>query len=148
MAHIFADRVKEGSLSTGTGPFELAGADPGFVTFGLALTTADTCYYVIEMDEYWEVGVGTFTAPSTLARTTILASSNGGAAVVWINGTKTVALTAPAEYFRTRSYTDAQLNASFTAVGHTHVENDITDLDKYTQNEVDTLHILVDGGYF
>lgn len=103
MAFIVADRVKETSTTTGTGSLTLAGAVTGFQTFDAPLATNDTTYYAIEGVDgngaptgEWEVGLGTFTSPSTLARTTVLASSNSGAAVNLSAGTKNVFMTAPA----------------------------------------------------
>lgn len=93
MALVLADRVKETSTTTGTGSFTLAGAAVGgFETFNDAIGNGNTTYYVIENPtaNEWEVGLGTFTAPSTLARTTVYASSNSGSAVNFSAGTKTV----------------------------------------------------------
>jgi hypothetical protein len=100
MAWKTADRVKETSTDTGTGTFDLAGTSDGFQTFVAGIATTNTCYYTIshqDADE-WEVGVGTVTdaSPDTLSRTTILASSNSGSAVVFSAGTKDVFVTAPA----------------------------------------------------
>jgi len=98
MALIVADRVQETSTTTGTGSFTLAGAVTGFQTFASVLSTSDTTYYTIadQGGANWEVGLGTFTSPSTLARTTILASSNAGSAVNFTAGTKNVFITYPA----------------------------------------------------
>jgi hypothetical protein len=55
------------------------------------LANADTTYYAITNDTDWEVGLGTYsTTGPTLARTTILASSNGGSAVNWGVGVKNI----------------------------------------------------------
>ncbi len=82
MAHRIADRVKETASTSGTGSFTLAGAVSGFVTFASALTTnGDTTWYCAVNGSEWEVGLGTRTSSTVLARTTILASSNAGAAV-------------------------------------------------------------------
>jgi hypothetical protein len=55
------------------------------------LANGDTTYYAITNDTDWEVGVGTYsTTGPTLARTTILASSNGGSAVSWGVGVKNI----------------------------------------------------------
>jgi hypothetical protein len=55
------------------------------------LADGDTTYYAITNDTDWEVGVGTYsTTGPTLARTTILASSNGGSAVSWGAGVKNI----------------------------------------------------------
>ena len=39
----------------------------------------------------------------------------------------------------TQYYTKSEADGEFAALTHTHVETDITDLDKYTQSQVDTL---------
>lgn len=98
MALVLADRVKETSTTTGTGSLTLAGAATGFQTFDAPLASSDTTYYVIQHQSAaeWEVGLGTFTSPSTLARTTILASSNSGSAVNLSAGTKDVFIGLPA----------------------------------------------------
>ena len=98
MALIVADRVQETSTTTGTGSFTLDGAVTGYQTFASVLSTSDTTYYTIadQGGANWEVGLGTFTSPSTLARTTILSSSNAGSAVNFTAGTKNVFITYPA----------------------------------------------------
>ena len=94
------DRVKETATTTGTGTFTLAGAVSGFVSFDTALDDADTTYYCIQHQsaDEWEVGEGTFTASgTTLARTTVLRSSNSDSAVNFSAGTKDVFITQPAK---------------------------------------------------
>lgn len=94
MPLIRADRVKETTTTTGTGSLTLAGAVTGFRTFDSVCDTNDTVNYVIDNGAgEWEVGVGTFTSPSTLARTTVVSSSNSNSAVNFSAGTKQVALT-------------------------------------------------------
>jgi hypothetical protein len=95
MAFKLFDRVKETSATTGTGSFTLAGAATGFQSFGSVLSTGDTTWYAAALGTEWEVGLGTFTSPTTLARTSILASSNGGAPVSFSAGSKSVFITAP-----------------------------------------------------
>jgi hypothetical protein len=82
MALILKDRVKESSSSSGTGSITLGGAFPGYQTFNAAIASGSTVYYTIHnlaagFDTEWEVGVGTFTSPATLARNTVLSSSTG-----------------------------------------------------------------------
>jgi hypothetical protein len=82
MALILKDRVKETSSSSGTGNITLSGAFPGYQTFNAAIANGSTVYYTIHnlaagFDTEWEVGLGTFTSPATLARTTVLSSSAG-----------------------------------------------------------------------
>ena len=98
MPFIIADRVRESSTTTGTGNLTLTGAVVGFQTFDAVLDTGDTTYYTAadQGGSNWEVGIGTFTAPSTLARTTILSSSNGGSIVNFGVGTKDVFISLPA----------------------------------------------------
>jgi len=98
MPFVIADRVRESSVTTGTGSLALAGAVTGYQTFDAVLDTGDTTYYTAadQGGSNWEVGIGTFTAPSTLARTTILSSSNGGSIVNFGVGTKDVFISLPA----------------------------------------------------
>jgi hypothetical protein len=92
------DRVKETSTTTGTGTLTLAGAVSNFQAFSV-VGDGNTCYYAIvhRTIAEWEVGVGTYTASgTTLARTSVLASSNSGLVVTLQAGTKDVFITAPA----------------------------------------------------
>lgn len=99
MAHIFADRVLETSTTTGTGALTLAGSVTGFRTFASVCSVADTVRYFIEAINSagvptgdWETGLGTYSGANTLTRTTVVASSNAGAAVNFAAGTKRVGL--------------------------------------------------------
>jgi hypothetical protein len=96
MALVVNDRVKETSTTTGTGTFTLAGAVVGFETFSSAIGNTNTTYYsIVNEDGEFEVGLGTVAA-GTLARTTIISSSNSDAAVNFSLGTKDVFCTLPA----------------------------------------------------
>jgi hypothetical protein len=108
MALVVKDRVQETSTTTGTGTFTLAGAVSGFQSFSV-IGNANTTYYAIVGGTEWEVGLGTYTSSgTTLSRTTILESSNGGTAVNFSAGTKNVFVTYPAEK---AIYLDASNNA-------------------------------------
>jgi hypothetical protein len=96
MALVVKDRVRETSTTTGTGTLTLAGAVSGFQTFSSAIGNANTTYYTITNGAEWEVGLGTVAA-GTLARTTILTSSNAGSAVNFTAGTKDVFCSYPAD---------------------------------------------------
>ena len=96
MALVIADRVRETSTTTGTGTLTLDGAVTGFRTFSSAIGNTNTCYYTITMNGDYEVGLGTVGA-GTLARTTILKSSNSNTAVNFGAGTKDVFVTYPAD---------------------------------------------------
>jgi hypothetical protein len=101
MALVINDRVKETSTTTGTGTFNLAGAETGYESFVSGVGTTNTTYYAIELNAAgeWEVGIGTVTSgsPDTLSRDTIISSSNSDAAVTFSSGTKNVFCTLPAK---------------------------------------------------
>ena len=100
MAHIVKDRVKDTTTTTGTGTITLANSAPsGFVTFGSVMANSDTCFYCIAGGAEWEIGLGTYTTSgTTLARTTVIASSNANAAVTFSAGTKEVFQTVSADW--------------------------------------------------
>mgnify|MGYP003115856892 CR=1 FL=1 len=100
MALVVKDRVKETTSTTGTGTLTLGGAVTGFQTFTSVLSNSDTTYYAIfeSSTGQFEVGLGTFTSSgTTLARTTILESSNSGNAINLTAGAADVFITQPAE---------------------------------------------------
>jgi hypothetical protein len=105
MALILKDRVKETTAVTSTGTATLLGAVAGYQSFSV-IGNGNTCYYAIasQTGSEWEVGIGTYTSPDQLARTTVLSSSNSGSAVNFSAGTKDVFVTQPAEK---AVYTDA-----------------------------------------
>src|SRR5210317_991998 len=97
MALIVADRIKEITSTTGTGTYTLGGASTGFESFA-TIGNGNTTYYCCTDGTDFEVGIGTYTlSGTTLARTTILQSSNSDAAVNWSAGTRTIFVTMPAE---------------------------------------------------
>tara|TARA_B100000085_G_scaffold194810_1_gene178627 strand:- start:12 stop:1217 length:1206 start_codon:yes stop_codon:yes gene_type:complete len=99
MALVLNDRVKETTTTTGTGTFTLAGAVTGFETFGTGIGNSNTTYYAVTLpgSSEFEVGLGTLSSDSsTLARTTIISSSNSDSAVNFSSGTKTIFCTIPA----------------------------------------------------
>lgn len=91
MALVLKDRVKETTTTTGTGTLTLAGAVTGYQSFSSAIGNGNTTYYGIYLDggSEWEVGLGTVGA-GTLARTTVLASSNANNLVNFSAGQKSV----------------------------------------------------------
>lgn len=93
-----ADRVQETTTTTGTGTVTLLGAVTDYLSFGTAFPSASTpVYYLIDDGAgNWEAGLGTYTlSGTTLSRTTVLSSSNGGAAVTFAAGTKKVSNVLP-----------------------------------------------------
>jgi hypothetical protein len=129
MALVLKDRVKETTSTTGTGAISLGGAVANFQAFSAVLSDADTTYYAIidVTNSDYEIGLGTYSSGgNTLARTTILESSNGGSAVSFGAGTKNVFIAYPAEK---SVYLDAsdQLVINSTAVTATAAELNFVD---------------------
>lgn len=95
MSFVLSDRVKETSITQGTGPITLAGAVGGFVSFQSAIGEGNDTYYVIENDTRWEIGIGTYSS-GQLSRDTVLSSSNGGAKIN-LNGVSFIFVALPAD---------------------------------------------------
>jgi hypothetical protein len=114
MPLVLANRVQETTATTGTGTITLAGAVSGYQSFA-AIGNGNTTYYTITSGTAWEVGIGTYsTTGPTLARTTILSSSAGGAAITLV-GVSTVFSTYPAN--RSVNYDETNsLTLSGTAI--------------------------------
>ena len=129
MALVLKDRVKETTTTTGTGAISLGGAVANFQAFSAVLSDADTTYYAIidVTNSDYEIGLGTYSSGgNTLARTTILESSNGGSAVSFGAGSKNVFIAYPAEK---SVYLDDsnQLVINSTAVTSTPAELNLVD---------------------
>ena len=115
MALVLNDRVKETTTTTGTGTFTLAGAVTGFETFAAGVGNSNTTYYAVTLPgtAEFEVGLGTLSSDSsTLARTTVISSSNSDNAVNFSAGTKTIFCTLPASK---TVFLDASGNATLGA---------------------------------
>ena len=111
MPLVLADRVQETASAPGTGSVTLLGAVTGFQTFAV-IGNGNTTFYTIadQGGSNWEVGIGTYsTSGPTLARTTILSSSNGGLIVNFSSGTQSVFVTYPSSQ---SVYEDASGNVS------------------------------------
>ena len=103
MALVNADRVKETTTTTGTGTLTLGGAVAGFQSFSAVgnANTAYCCCYAVDANGVstgeWETFLGTYTASgTTLARTTLIASSTGSA-INFSAGTKHVIVCLPSQ---------------------------------------------------
>jgi hypothetical protein len=98
MALVLSDRVKETTTSTGTSDFTLGGAVTGFQTFSAGVGNSNTTYYAVSLGADWEVGLGTLSSDGlTLARTTVLQSSNSDTKVSFAAGSKEVFVTYAAD---------------------------------------------------
>lgn len=92
-------RVKQTTKTTGTvGPYALEPAPANCLSFVQGIGNGNTALYCCtDIDPEsetgnWEVGYGVVTdsTPDTVARTTIIASSNGGSPVNWPEGTRDI----------------------------------------------------------
>ena len=112
---LYADRCRETTLSSGTGAIALLGAGTGYQSFNTAFGTGTTFPYCIagQTSAEWEVGTGTLSAASTLVRSSVLASSNGGSLVNFSAGTKDVFCTLPAGLIVDPSTSQTLSNKSF-----------------------------------
>jgi hypothetical protein len=129
MALVINDRVKETSTTTGTGTLNLSGAVSGFETFVAGIADGNTTYYaIVNRDEdEWEVGLGTVTDASTdtLARTTVITSSNSDSAVDFSAGTKDVFCTLPAsKVIFEDANNDATVGRNLTVTGDLTISGD------------------------
>ena len=123
MAFILADRVRETASAPGTGTVTLLGAVTGYQTFSAGIGASNTTYYVIadQSGANWEVGLGTIGAGgTTLARTTVLSSSNSGSLVNFSSGTQDVFCDYPAGK---AVYQDASNNVTGYAISGGTIDN-------------------------
>lgn len=100
--YFFADLVREASFDVGAGSLVLAGALAGHRGFaGTVPVGALFCYAIAgaAVAGEWETGSGRIAADGRLERVSVAASSNGGAAVAFSAGLKTVALTVGAGWY-------------------------------------------------
>ncbi len=103
----FYDRIREATTTSGTGTITLSGAVSGYQAFSTVGNGA-LVYYVIadQAGGNWETGIGTYTlSGTTLARTTVLASSNAGSLVSFGSNTKDVFASVPAFLLNRVPYT-------------------------------------------
>ena len=104
MAHKLIDRCKETTSTTGTGTLTLTGAVANFVAMadatGGLTTDGDTSWFLAENGAEWELFLGTRVDATHLARTTVIRSSNAGAAVSF-TAPPTVFSTVPASKLST-----------------------------------------------
>jgi len=97
MGFVIADRVKETSVTSGTGSIQLNGAFGGFQTFASAIGDNNSTFYAIENEVSWEVGIGTyFSSTNTLARDVVFSSSNSNNKIS-LNGVSVVFCNYPAK---------------------------------------------------
>lgn len=113
MTFIVADRVQETTTTTGTGTLTLAGAAAQFQSFSAGIGANNVTYYGL-LDgngTAWETGIGTVGGGgTTLARTTVLESSNSNAAISLSSGTHTVYCNQPARAIQNKNFNGSIYN--------------------------------------
>ena len=96
MSLIIADRVKETTVTQGTGTITLSGSTfGGFQSFDSAIGEGNTTYYCIQNESNFEIGVGTYSS-GTLSRDSVVRSSNAGSKIS-ITGAALVFCVIPAD---------------------------------------------------
>lgn len=142
MSLVISDRVKETTITTGTGTVSLGGTFGAFESFGSSVGDGNQTYYGIENESRWEVGVGTYTASeNTLSRDTVLDSSLGPGSGVNLNGVSTVFCTYPASkavYLDTSGDVELSGNLNLTPS-----DNQLTTFK--LSNAGNVFHAYVDG---
>lgn len=143
MALVLGDRVKETTTTTGTGTYSLGGAENNFQAFSV-IGNGNTTYYCCQDNSNFEIGIGTYTASgTTLARTTILQSSNNDNAVSWSSGTKTIFCCYPADK---AVFLDANGDINALSSGATIITTLNSNAPTTTSSSADADFILIDDG--
>lgn len=109
MRPAISDRVKETTTTTGLAAYALAGAPDGFRRFrddGNFAAGRPALYLAVDNPDAtteWELGYGALTIDTvdTLARSTVLKSTNDNLPVEWAAGIKTVACISSSHIFNT-----------------------------------------------
>ena len=93
----YHDRIKQTSVTTGTGNMVLSGSLTGFQDFADRYREGERLICCFEKDDEWEVSICTFLkATTTLQRDTVLQSSNSDAKTNFSAGTTEIFVTYPA----------------------------------------------------
>jgi hypothetical protein len=95
---LLADRVKQTSLTSGTGDVILNDTFGGFQSFENAIGDNNSTYYTIENGTQFEIGIGTYSKiNNSLSRDFIFVSSNSNNKIILDGGISIVFCTYPAD---------------------------------------------------
>ena len=141
------DRIKEISISTGSGNFKLEGALYGFRDFASVYTSGDYCYYAITHNNNYEIGSGqyVFDGSSHYLSRYPIASTNSDNLVNFTNGAKHVFVTYPAQY---SVYSEATMNSGDVAIWSG--PNSLSSSNKlsFTNNGISVNDLRVSGAFY
>lgn len=137
MPDFYADRVADGTTTTGLGAITLNNTAPaGYRTLADAgAVSTNTVVFLTALGSTWEITRGTYTAPNSLSRDTLLSSSTG-AFISWGAGTKTVSVILDAA---TLASALAQLATAFGWGDHSAAG--------YLTSETSHADVVVDGDF-
>jgi len=94
---MLANRVREFSITVGTGDITLGGAIAGHVRFSDAFAVGESVIYVVEDGDNYEIGTGTYGAGNMLVRASISETLEAG--VLTRTGALPIALTGQAKIY-------------------------------------------------
>lgn len=95
MAFKLADRVRETSITSGSGSIVINDTFGGFQSFASGIGNNNQTFYTIENGQNFEVGIGTYNN-NILTRDIILDSNNASGNKIYLDGVSTVFCTYPA----------------------------------------------------
>jgi hypothetical protein len=82
----YADRVRESATASGTGNYQLRGAQAGYRTFSPVFSNNDVTEYCAVKGDVWEIGVGKYIASVNQVQRLTIISSSTGSAIAWDAG--------------------------------------------------------------
>lgn len=142
MTFKYGERIQETTTSTGTGDLVLAGvADASFQAFSAFFSNGDTTDIAIFGGGQYEVCRATYnTGANSVTRGTVYASSNGGAAVNFSAGSKTVIVTGPGALID--DLVQGIISSSFTLAGVLSPSQITSNQNDYNPTDLSTATIL------
>lgn len=143
MALITADRIKQTTTTTGTGPFALSAVATGFRAFSAKCAVGDTFYGSIVADNGdWQSGLFSYSAANQVSTVEVHDSSSAGSAVTFAAGNKEVFIGPTAKLAEpTQSFSYNSGTKTVTAYGSINFER-----DDGTQPDITATCYGVDGG--
>jgi hypothetical protein len=139
------DRVKETSVTTGTGSIVLNGAFGAFQSFRDAFLDGQTTYYTIENNSRWEVGQGVFDQSSnSISRDIVFDSSNNNSKID-LEGVSVVFCTLPASKAFIKDPNDQVIVADLVALSEVNVSG-LTTNEIFNSGDYNAIGDITLGG--